>query len=46
MTSIYALSVLVAVGNLFLLWSLGALTLEINTGKQRKAQVLAHRRHA
>jgi len=42
----YALSVVVAVGILFLLWSFGALTLEIRTGKRRKAQVLAHRRHA
>ena len=42
----YALSVVVAVGILFLLWSFGALTLEISTGKQRKAQVLAHRHHA
>jgi len=42
----YALSVVVDVGILFLLWSLSTLTLEIRNGKQRKAQVLAHLHHA
>jgi hypothetical protein len=46
MTAIYPLSVLVAVGNMFLLWSLVVLSREIRTGKQRKAQVLAYRHHA
>jgi len=38
----YALAILVAIGIVFLLWSLGELTRDIRTARHRKHRVLAH----